>query len=44
MRHCHLYPLYFGSTLGDHVQEFKVKWGGTKKFYTEPLKEDVSLQ
>ena len=24
---------------GDHVQEFKVKWSRTKKFYTEPVKE-----
>ena len=24
---------------GEHVQEFKVKWSRTKKFYTEPVKE-----
>ena len=24
---------------GEHVQEFKVKWSKTKKFYTEPVKE-----
>ena len=24
---------------GEHVQEFKVKWSGTKKFYTEAVKE-----
>ena len=24
---------------GEHVQEFKVKWSTTKKFYTEPVKE-----
>ena len=24
---------------GEHVQEFKVKWRRTKKFYTEPVKE-----
>ena len=23
----------------EHVQEFKVKWSRTKKFYTEPVKE-----
>ena len=23
---------------GEHVQEFKVKWSWTKKFYTEPVK------
>ena len=26
-------------TSGEHVQEFKVKWSRTKKFYTEPVKE-----
>ena len=25
--------------LGEHAQEFKVKWSRTKKFYTEPVKE-----
>ena len=25
--------------LGEHVQEFQVKWSRTKKFYTEPVKE-----
>ena len=24
---------------GEHVQEFKVKWSRTKKFYNEPVKE-----
>ena len=24
---------------GEHVQEFKVKWSRTKKFYTKPVKE-----
>ena len=24
---------------GERVQEFKVKWSRTKKFYTEPVKE-----
>ena len=24
---------------GEHVQEFKVKWSRTKKFYTERVKE-----
>ena len=24
---------------GEHVQEFKVKWSRTKKFYTEPVKQ-----
>ena len=24
---------------GEHVQEFKVKWSKTKKFYTEAVKE-----
>ena len=24
---------------GEHAQEFKVKWSGTKKFYSEPVKE-----
>ena len=24
---------------GEHVQEFKVQWSSTKKFYTEPVKE-----
>ena len=24
---------------GEHVQEFKIKWSRTKKFYTEPVKE-----
>ena len=24
---------------GEHVQEFKVKWSKTKKFYTEPVKD-----
>ena len=24
---------------GEHVQEFKVKWSRTKKFYTEPVNE-----
>ena len=28
---------------GEHVQEFKVKWSRTKKFYTEPVKEEVSV-
>jgi hypothetical protein len=26
-------------TSGEHVEEFKVKWSRTKKFYTEPVKE-----
>ena len=28
---------------GEHVQEFKVKWSTTKKFYTEAVKELVSV-
>ena len=24
---------------GEHVQDFKVKWSRTKKFYAEPVKE-----
>ena len=28
---------------GEHVQEFKVKWSTSKKFYTEPVKELVSV-
>ena len=28
---------------GEDVQEFKVKWSRTKKFYTEPAKEWVSV-
>ena len=24
---------------GEHVQDFKVNWSRTKKFYTEPVKE-----
>ena len=24
---------------GEHVQDFKVTWSKTKKFYTEPVKE-----
>ena len=27
---------------GDYVQEYKVKWSRTKKFHTEPLKEQIS--
>ena len=27
------------SESGEHVQEFKVKWSRTKKFYTEPVNE-----
>ena len=26
-------------TSGEHVEELKVKWSRTKKFYTEPVKE-----
>ena len=28
---------------GEHVQEFKVKWSRTKKFYTQRVKEKISL-
>ena len=28
---------------GEHVQDFKVEWSRTKKFYTEPVKEWVSV-